>query len=153
MKTIRLYKTTEYALIDDDLYDTVIGFGKGNWQLDSQGYVRIQIGRKPFFMHHFALSKKTGFDVDHIDRNRLNNQRSNLRYLEHYKNCANRGPNINNTSGYKGVTLMNGRWIAVLRVKSVKIHIGSFSTPEKAAQAYNEKAKLHIGEGAYLNPV
>lgn len=90
-------------------------------------------------------------EVDHINGNRLDNRRENLRICTHAKNMVNRGVYKNNTSKFKGVSKHKGenKWRAIVAGKQ----IGQFDTDIEAARAYNAKMiELH-GEFAKLNPV
>ncbi len=92
--------------------------------------------------------------IDHIDRNPLNNQKSNLRICTVSQNGCNRGKNKNNTSGYKGVYLKpNGKWNAVIGTNGQYINLGTFSEKVDAARAYNDAALLYHGEFSYLNTI
>jgi len=97
--------------------------------------------------------------VDHLDGNKLNNQRSNLRICTQVENGANRGKNKNNTSGFKGVSFIgHGRnlaktWRANLRHNGSTENLGNYATPEEAAQAYNAAVIKYLDPHAYLNPV
>jgi hypothetical protein len=91
--------------------------------------------------------------VDHINRNGLDNRRVNLREATKQQNGANRGLQSNNTSGFKGVTWNKEcrSWQAKIAVSGVTRYLGLFSTPEKAARAYDTAAKDSYGEFAWLN--
>jgi len=99
--------------------------------------------------------KIEGKQIDHIDRNGLNNRRINLRAASAGQNKANQGKYRNNTSGYKSVYLERDsqRWRAMLRICGRHVHLGRFDDPHIAARAYNEAALKHFGEFACLNPV
>lgn len=102
-------------------------------------------------LHKFIM--RTNRLVDHIDRDPLNNRKSNLRRCTSNDNARNKGMQRNNTSGYKGVSRCGNKWRACIAVDGKNRHIGLFPTPEEAAQAYNAKAiELH-GEYAYQNVV
>lgn len=96
-----------------------------------------------------------GEDVDHANRNGLDNRRCNLRVATRSQNIANRGPLKTNTSGFKGVNFIKstGKWQAAICVKGVQISLGTFLSPVDAARAYNDAALTHFGEFAYLNPI
>lgn len=91
-------------------------------------------------------------DVDHIDRNGLNNRRSNLRLATRSQNMANMGRPKRNTSGFKGVGWHRERskWQAYIRVHGKLIHLGRFAEKEQAAEAYAVAASKHFGEFARL---
>src|SRR5271157_4287534 len=92
--------------------------------------------------------------IDHIDGNGLHNWDSNLRPASTSQNVANSGKRKTNTSGFKGVTLIKHRsspWHAQLMVNYRHVHIGSFTTPEEEARAYDKMALRYFGEYAQLN--
>lgn len=90
--------------------------------------------------------------VDHINRNGLDNRRSNMRLCSNAENSRNqRRPS--NTSGFKGVSwnkLMN-KWRAQIRVDYHTTCIGHFASKEDAARAYDQYAMTLFGEFAVLN--
>jgi hypothetical protein len=78
--------------------------------------------------------------VDYIDRNKLNNNLGNLRWVTKQENLRNRSKSKNNTSGYIGVSRHGNKFRAQINENKIMIHIGTCSTPEEAAIAYNLKA-------------
>jgi hypothetical protein len=113
------------------------------WLKDEKKYVMI-------YMHRLIMDAPIGKVVDHINGNRIDNRRSNLRVCEHRQNIQNQKLRIDSKSGIKGVYLhnQNKTWCARFRRK----HLGVFKTPELAAQAYNREALKAYGEFARLNP-
>lgn len=106
---------------------------------------------------HQTIGKLMGFPgiADHINNNGFDNRRKNLRPASHQMNLANRGPQVNNTSGYKGVTWDKSRdkWKAQIKVMQKCVFVGRFDDKVEAAKAYNQAAKKHFGEFAWLNPI
>lgn len=108
------------------------------------------------FMHRIILSRKLNRPldpsefVDHINGDRSDNRRENLRVVTKQQNCSNCKTYKNNKSGYKGVTWSNGanKWRARIRVAKKEYHLGIFDTPEEAYAVYVEAAKKHFGEFA-----
>jgi hypothetical protein len=88
--------------------------------------------------------------IDHIDRNPENNRWSNLRCVSHAQNCANRGRNKNNTSGFKGVTWdkRQRRWVAQIQAHGKHHGLGYFRDPQAAHAAYLAAAQKYFGEFA-----
>ena len=86
--------------------------------------------------------------VDHIDGNGLNCQRSNLRVTNHAGNAWNASLRADNKSGYKGVRQdkKTGKWLAFIQVNYKRRYLGSFVTPELAAEAYARAAEELHGE-------
>jgi AP2 domain. len=90
--------------------------------------------------------------VDHKNRNGLDNRRSNLRLCSDMQNKHNMAPYKNNKSGLKGVTFFQGKyWRATIVVNKKQISLGLYKTPGEAARAYDEAALANFGEFARIN--
>ncbi len=103
----------------------------------------------------YILNYNGPLDIDHRDRNYLNNQKNNLRIATRQQNLANQPYYINNTSGYKGVTWhkKSKKWYAQIKVNRQHIHLGTFHDIKLAAKAYNDAAVKYFGEFAWLNKI
>lgn len=95
------------------------------------------------------------FDIDHKDLCKSNNAINNLRPSDKSNNGANRLPQINNTSGYKGVFWHSGarKWMVQIRVRKMLIYGGLYESAVVAAKAYDQIALQHFGSHARLNLV
>lgn len=131
------------CLLDDDIYEQV---KNKSWYL-MNNYVlqRNRIGKgnekETKFLHHFVLPiTGTNKEVDHIDRNPLNNQRSNLRLIEHWQNGHNRPIQSNNTTGHKGISWskVQQQWHAYIWIKGKRIHLGYFNDYDMAVNVRKE---------------
>ena len=105
------------------------------------------------YMHRLILGCSPGELGDHINCNSLDNRRCNLRKCTGTENRQNRRINRNNTSGYRGVAYSKEqrKWVAYLRGSTERIFLGYFETPEAAALARDDAARIHFGIYAKLN--
>jgi hypothetical protein len=87
--------------------------------------------------------------VDHIDHNGLNNQKSNLRICTLAENRRNR--RARGKSKYLGVYYDNGYIRAVISVNGIQKRLGYFKIEETAAMAYDKAATIYHKEFANLN--
>ncbi len=109
-------------------------------------------GQRNIKMHRLILDllEQPQVEVDHRNRDGLDNRRCNLRRANRKDNMGNRQRNCNNTSGVKGVTWhkAGGAWCAKIGRAGKRIHLGLFSTKQKAAAAYRHAAEQWFGEFA-----
>lgn len=140
------------ALVDDEDYAAIAAH---RWYR-ANGYVVRNViidgVARTITLHQFLLRRK---ETDHWDRNKLNNQRGNLRPCTRLQNCRNAGLRKDNRSGYKGVFWSERakRWLVRIKTEDRLIQVGSFTDPKKAARAYNAAAIELFGEFAWLNPI
>ena len=157
------------VMIDDDDFELVNQY---HWYYIKQGYA---YGYKPpfvkgvsklVFMHRVILELEYGnsTEVDHIDHNGLNNQKSNLRKCTRLQNIHNIGKAKNTKSKYLGVSptiprkMVNGKlkfyavvYQAKISINGKTTHLGLFKTEEDAAKCYDSYAVQQYGEFANLN--
>lgn len=143
------------TIIDDDDYKYLNRF---SWYY-AHGYAvrTIYDSGKPYQlrMHRLIIDTPDGLDTDHINGNRLDNRKINLRTATRSQNVANTFVKKQNKSGYKGVSWKksNKKWCAQIMYNNKVYHIGLFTDIKKAAKAYNNAAKKYFGEYAVLNYV
>jgi hypothetical protein len=106
-------------------------------------------GEKVTFLHRVIMDAPDGTDVDHQNGDGLDCQRHNLRLATDTQNQANRKPNKGRQ--LKGISANGRKFIAQIRIHGCQIYLGTFSTPEEAARAYDVKARQTWGEFARLN--
>jgi len=145
------------ALVDDEDYEYLSQF---KWcarkERDDLFYARRAVkGNVYYSMHRLILNAPKGMEVDHINGNGLDNQRSNLRLCTKSQNQHNSHIRQDNKSGFKGVHWVNKckRWRAKITIHGTQIHLGHFRIPEQAALAYNKAAIKFHGEFARINQV
>lgn len=119
--------------------------------------ITISGKRSNIFLHRAILERLLDRPLekhevcDHRDGNSLNNRRSNLRVATIRQNAQNAKIQKNNKSGFKGVCRdikCHNRWTARISVNGKYIHLGNFSSPEEAHDAYVEAAQKYFGEFA-----
>lgn len=141
----------EIALVDDLDYEWL---SRHSWHLDTGGYAvrSFKDGKKVrgAKMHREILKAPTHLQVDHIDHNKLNNQRANLRLVTASENKQNtRGARSDSGTGVRGVIfrpqLVPERpYIARLFTKGKWIHLGCFATLDDADSAAKEGRRLYM---------
>lgn len=159
MKSIPLTQG-KVTLVDDEDYEYL---NQWKWHTEKSdggntyyAVRNIQLGfkkRTTTKMHRVIMNTPTDMQVDHIDMNGLNNQRSNLRNVTQSQNQRNREVQRNNQTGYKGVgrTKNKRRFRARIKIGRQSIVLGYFLDAKEAALAYDEAAKKYHGEFARLN--
>ena len=108
------------------------------------GYIIIFINGKHFLKHRIVGYSFLGLDIDnpkqhidHIDRNKLNNNMNNLRIVSNQENS------FNQTA--KGYSNRGKRFQAEICINNKKINLGTFDTEEEARNAYlKAKEKYHV---------
>ena len=126
--------------------------GGKRWGLTGNGYV---VSQQYGLLHRFLLGAKSYEEIDHKDRNPLNNCRDNLRFCTSAQNKANANLMKTNKSGYRGVSWnkKDKVWVAQTSKNNKSFCIGRFKNKEKAALAYNSIVLELHGEFARLNEV
>ena len=106
-------------------------------------------------MHRLVINAQKGTMVDHINRNRLDNRKENLRLCTMQENRRNSAKKKGSASPFKGVMRVTHRpaWRAFIKYDDKNHYLGYFKSEVEAAQAYNEAAKEHFGEFAVLNQI
>ena len=145
------------AFVDEHDYPTVEAI-RWNLRRNSRSKTTYAYGysrtlKTNVFMHKMVMQDPFGQNVDHVDGNGLNNRRKNLRLASGSENCANRDPHSPSKHGFRGICAARrkGVWVAKVKFHGRSIHIGTFSTKEAAALAYDSKVRELWGEFAKTN--
>lgn len=96
------------------------------------------------------MGEPSGLEIDHINRNGLDNRRSNLRIATRSQQRANQLKRTHHTT-YKGIFAWGNKWAARISYDNKKYHLGVFDFQEDAAKAYDEAARRLHGQFARLN--
>ena len=154
MKVIKTNRNYEIK-VDDDVYEWA---SKNKWFVTKLGYAIRSYGgrknRKTIYLHRMIINIPSGYVTDHINGNRLDNRRENLRVATRSQNRINSNIQKNNKSGTRGVYYdkHKKRWIVRLYKMRKKMLLASFKNIDEARKAYHNKAIEVYGE-FYLNKI
>ncbi len=117
------------------------------------GYAARREGGKTVFMHRQIMQPPDGMFVDHIDGNRANNCRFNLRVCTRRENLRNQRKRAGCLSRYKGVSYdrRDENWFATIYYDDRSVDLGSFKDEVEAARAYDRRAIEVFGPYARPN--
>ncbi len=159
--TFRRIKLTrgKYAIVDPEDFEELNQY---KWHCNSRGYAKRAIpnesGKGPkqvqVAMHNQICPVPEGMFADHINRDRLDNRKANLRPATLKQNLWNRKLAPKNVkTRYRGVNWDKSRqkWRVSLKVDGSRRKFGSFTDETEAAKRYDEIAKKYRGEFAVLN--
>lgn len=136
---------TEYMLCDTEDWGKLKNH---YWSICPTGYAASGTSKRGRIFFHKEVTNTTSEIIDHINMNKLDNRKCNLRIADKKINSINRGLQSNNKTGYKGVyhDKRYGTWNARVTVSGKTIHLGTFSTKEEAIAA------RRAGEEKYYLP-
>lgn len=153
MKKIELTKGY-VAIVDDEDYSRLSRY---SWCIVCDRYAGRQVkdttkasGQRLVYMHRVIMDAPDGMEVDHINHDTLDNRKINLRVCTRGQNRRN-GHGWGETSQFKGVAVIKGRWIAQITHKGETQSDHSYVEEEDAARAYDRMAIALHGEFALLN--
>lgn len=132
---IKLYGDKS-TFIDPDMYKLI---KDDHWILSSDGYAVSSSGK--FFrkrLHRVIMDCLNDKDViiDHVDRNKLNNRKNNLRIVTNQENSFNQSLRSNNKSGVIGVWWSEDRekWIARIKYNYTNHTLGYYDSFDDAVR-------------------
>lgn len=129
--------------------------GGGGWCVAEKGKKDLYVIRPGARLHRHVVGLVNGDPrvPDHINGDRLDNRRENLRVATHRQNVRNAKLRAGGSSQYKGVAWRPTRscWRARIRVDYKQIHLGHFGDEAAAARTYDTAARELFGEFANLN--
>lgn len=124
-----------------------------NWCIGSGGYPSAYINGHTIRMHRLLIpAVGDGLVVDHINRNKMDNRRKNLRIVTQRENVHNASIRSNNTSGVPGVFFDKRakRWRAQIYSLGKTTHVGIFDCFDDAVAARKEAERKFYGGGSHL---
>lgn len=124
----------EEMLIDKSSWEYLEELGVGRITKAPSGYANARISGKTVLIHKMLMVE--AIIVDHINRNRLDNRMSNLRYVTTSQNSMNSGLRKNNKSGVRGVCWNEhaGKWCVQIGINGCYSYFGLFSNIEDAKE-------------------
>jgi hypothetical protein len=153
----------QFTIVDDIDYEYLLQFKwyakkerTGKFYAVRNERVNGKRKHKNIYIHR-VIAERMGLDlscdIDHIDRDSLNNLRNNLRFATKTATSQNRSKHKNNTSGIPGVYWhkVAGKWQAQIKVNNKTKYLGLFGDINEAAEVYKEASLKYFKEFSPLN--
>lgn len=141
------------VLIDDEDWDRLKSY---KWYINK--YTKAVVSPFAFLgdpstvnMARKIMNPPKNLVIDHINGNRLDNRKKNLRIVSQQRNTWNR--KAHKKSKYKGATKFSktGKWLSEISIFRNCIHLGIYENAEEAAKAYDKAARF-VYEETYVRP-
>lgn len=134
----------EKVLVNNEDFECL---NQWKWYLSAKGYAVRKPGKSAVFMHRLINKTPADKQTDHINHNKLDNRRTNLRSVTNQQNHFNRPIDSNNTSGHKGVSWdsARSRWTAYIVKDNRTFHLGRFLNIEDAVNARLNAEEIYHG--------
>lgn len=135
-------------LFDADDFEVV---KQHKWSIENSGYVHTTIKQKHVRLHKLLLDSGK-FVIDHINGNRSDNRKCNLRLASPCQNACNQKISKKNKTGYKGVSWNHkrGKYESNIGYQGKSYFLGYYDSPIEAAKSYDKAAFKFFGE--FANP-
>ena len=133
----------KYTIVDDEDYEHINQF---RWCFGNGGYAITgnTEGKPPRrIMHRVILNAPDDMEVDHINNDKLDNRRRNLRICSHKQNIWNNSTRSDNKSGFRGVGWYKPykKWRVRITYNGKEYHLGYYNELSDAVSAYSKKAE------------
>jgi len=128
---LTLTNSNAHVIVDDAVYPIL---SKYNWSTNNFGYVRAWIPsrKREFYIHRLLLNARENQEVDHINGNKLDNRRENLRFVTRKQNMWNMAHIAKGYSWHSS----SRKWQAQIKRNNKAYYLGTFATEAEARQAY-----------------
>ena len=139
------------TIVDENIYYHLMHF---KWRMHVKtGYVLGRVDKQDVYLHRYVLEYSGNEYVDHINSNKLDNRKLNLRVVTIKQNSQNKSKAKSARSKYIGVNWHKGmkKWEAKIVVDKTKIHLGYFDDEERAAHIRDNATKTYYGQYGKLN--
>jgi hypothetical protein len=154
----KLKEHVKSVIVDDDEWHRIM---RHSCCVNKCDYVSIRQSKSITMLHRFLMNPPADMIVDHINGNKLDNRKENLRIVTAKQSSYNKGKHnrADATSTYKGVSKVTRKlkkgdkvfYMCFVSKDGVRYNLGSFLNELDAARAYNAKAQELFGEFANLN--
>lgn len=140
-------KKGQEILVDKEDFEKVKNY---SWCVSPQGYVVANIKGKVVKINWVLFPKVKHMVQDHINGNKLDNRKCNLRSCTPHQNSMNSSVGKNNTTGVVGVKKVKktGHYVAQIMFKRKQICLGTYKTLEEATKVRQEAEKKYFGNYA-----
>jgi hypothetical protein len=147
MKKILLTRG-KYTLVDDEDFEYL---NQWKWHVNNTGYamrsdhIAGEYKHKNILMHRLITNAPSGYQIDHINHNTLDNRKSNLRIVTLQQNHFNMKTRANSISGYKGVTWFKqlSKWRVRIMVSRREVALGYYDSLEKAIEVRKNAERIY----------
>lgn len=118
---------------------------KGYYWYIKRGYAVSNNNGNQIKMHRLIMSAPKGKVIDHINRQRNDNRKENLRICTQLENCRNVSKR-KDTKGYLGVNKDGNKWRVRITVNGKRLRLGTYDTYEEAVEKRKEAELKYWGE-------
>lgn len=123
-----------------------------NWYIDAKGYVVAMNGKRVVRLHRLLMNPDEGIQIDHINRNKKDCRRSNLRFALNKENCANSATyKTNKSTGHKNVYAVGNLYRVIIRKDGIAQNFGYYRDLKEAIRIANISREKLFGEFAYFD--
>jgi len=139
------------AIVDDEDYEWL---NQWKWFFMNNGYAATNRKGKPrkmLYMHREINKTPDGVETDHINHNKLDNRKCNLRNCTRTQNQVNIAYKTSERNPYRGVEKRCQKYRAHIFIDNKTVYLGTHKNAEDAARAYDVKAVEMWGEFAITN--
>ncbi len=138
MKTSTILSSNNQLIIVDEI--SLNTLNRWSWRINRNGYAVRNTTSKQISIHEQIMGKRVGFEIDHINQNKLDNSAENLRFVTRSQNNLNRPVDPRNKTGHNGISKCK---TGSYRVRISNKELGRYKTLEEAILA-RKKAVIDV---------
>ena len=140
----------EQFLFDLEDYDLI---SDRCWYVNANGYLTAKRNNVSILLHRIVTHCPNDMKVDHINHNKLDNRKVNLRVCTDMENSKNKGLRKDNKSGVTGVVWNNdkNKWTVNIRCNNKRMYLGAYDDFDTAVKVRKQAEEKYFGEWSYDN--